>query len=189
MKPNIFIFHGAGGNPNGNWFPWLAGKLRDRGHEVFVPKFPATGTESLTEWLAVLQPLWPRITSDSILIGYSLGGLFLLRVLERLDHPVRGSVFVAATVGVRPINEYWDRIEQFTPGFVYDWPKIRANAGHAAVFHADNDPYPCLGNGQELARQLGVELTMIPGGGHLGATAGYTKFPEVLGVVEILERV
>jgi len=38
---NIFIIHGAYGNPDENWIPWLKTELEKLGNRVFVPKFPS----------------------------------------------------------------------------------------------------------------------------------------------------
>lgn len=57
---NAFIFHGAGGHPEENWFPWLKRELEAKGLEVFVPKFPTPEGEGLEAWLKVLEPLMPK---------------------------------------------------------------------------------------------------------------------------------
>ncbi len=36
-----------------------------------------------------------------------------------------------------------------------------------------------LGNGKELARNLGVELSFVPNAGHFNKKAGYIKFKEL----------
>lgn len=183
MKASIFIFHGTAGHPGENWFPWARHEFEARGYEVIIPQFPTPEGQSLAAWRTVLETHLSKITEASMLIGHSLGGLFLLRVLETLAHPVAASVFVGAPVGVRPIKNY-DADSAFAAGFDFDWPSIRTHAGRATVFHSDNDPYVSLGNGQELARQLGVELTMVPGAGHFNASAGYTEFPQLVEAVD-----
>jgi predicted alpha/beta hydrolase family esterase len=37
-----------------------------------------------------------------------------------------------------------------------------------------------LANGEQLAKNLGVELTFIPKAGHFNAKAGYLRFDELL---------
>lgn len=81
-------------------------------------------------------------------------------------------------VGVKPIL-YFDSDEKFS-GFKFNWENIRGGAKNFAVYHSDNDPYVSLGNGKELAKQLGVGLTFIPNAGHLNAESGYTKFDQLL---------
>jgi predicted alpha/beta hydrolase family esterase len=176
---NAFIFHGTGGNPESNWFPWLKGELEKKGVPVFVPQFQdPRENHYLEDWLKVLKKYEQRIDEQTILVGHSLGGLFLLRVLERLNHPVAAAFFVAAPVGVKPIL-YYDSDEKFS-GFEFEWDKIKGKANNFFVYHSNNDPYVSLGNGELLAKQLGVQLTMIPNAGHLNAESGYTKFYKLL---------
>ena len=115
------------------------------------------------------------------MIGHSLGGIFLLRVLEKLEKPVRAAFFVGTPVGVRPIQN-WDSDEKFS-GFDFNWDKIKRNARDFVVYHSDTDPYVGLGNGEKLAKELGVDLTFIPNAGHFNARAGYTEFEHLLGEV------
>ena len=147
--------------------------------KVFVPQFPdPRENHHLEDWLKVLKRYEKHIDKQSILVGHSLGGLFLLRVLEKLEHPVAAAFFVAAPVGVKPIL-YYGSDEKFS-GFKFDWEKIRNGAEYFKVYHSDNDPYVSLRNGEELAKQLGIDLTFIPNAGHLNAESGYTKFDLLL---------
>ena len=176
--PDIFIFHGTASSPEGNWFPWLKNELEKLDCRVTVPKFPTPQGQSLESWLATLNEYKQQINEKTILIGHSLGGLFLLRVLERLSHPVAAAFFVAAPIGVKPIL-YYEGDEKFS-GFSFDWTEIKKKAKHFFVYHSNNDPYISLANGEGLAKNLGVKLSFIPNAGHLNAESDYTKFDRLL---------
>ena len=85
---------------------------------------------------------------------------------------------------MRPLSNY-DQDSLFSSGFDFNWPVIKAHAGRATVFQSDNDPYVSQGNGEELARQLGVEMSFVPGAGHFNTESGYTEFEGLVGVVKI----
>jgi len=180
MKNNVFIFHGTEGYPEENWFPWMKEQLEAKGCKVIVPQFPSPPEipAKISEWFEVLKSYEQYIDENTILIGHSLGGVFALRVLEELKHPVR-AVFLAGTpIGVKPIANY-DRDNSFS-GFDFNWPTIQSNSKHFDVFQSDNDPYVSLGNGKQLAKELGVELTFIPNAGHFNKSSGYLTFPDLL---------
>ncbi len=174
MKTNIFIFHGTAGHPQENWFPWLKHELENVGHTVFVPQFPTPEGQSVENWFKALDQYREHIDQNTILIGHSLGGLFTLRILEELEHPILAAFLIGTPIGIRPIKNY-DKDASFT-GFSFDWDKIRQNSKHFKVYQSDDDPYVSLGNGQELAKHLAIELTFIPNAGHFNTSAGYTTF-------------
>ena len=172
---SAFIFHGTGGYPEENWFPWLKEKLESEGWEVFVPQFPTPHEQTLENWFGVLEEYEKKLTPESILIGHSLGGAFLLRVLERSFVKFKAALLVAAPVGVLPIKNY-DSDKRFLGEFVFDWPRIKGNCKSFFVFHSDNDPYVSLGNGKTLSEKLGTELIFVPNSGHFNKAADFTKF-------------
>ena len=178
----VFIFHGTGGSPEGNWFPWLKNELEKKGLQVIVPRFPNPETPSLVAWLKTLNQYKNLINDETIFVGHSLGGMFLLKVLEQLENPVFAAFFVAAPVGIKPIK-YYDSDYAFAQ-FQFNWGAIKPKAKHFFVYHSDNDPYVSLGNGEELAKKLDVELNFIPNAGHLNAESGWTKFDKLLQDVE-----
>ncbi len=175
----VFIFHGTASNPKGNWFPWLKEQLESPDCRVFVPTFPTPDGESLSAWLGVFDGYRKFIDENTIFVGHSKGGLFLLRILERVEKPVNAAFFVGAPIGIKPIK-FYDEDTAFSGGFDFDWQKIKSNAHNFFVYHSDNDPYVCLENGQQLSKNLGVRLTFIPHAGHLNAESGYTTFPQLL---------
>ena len=183
MTREVLIFHGTAGNPKGNWFPWLKEKLEEKNCHVTVPRFPTPEGESLSSWLEVLKNHQDKITAQTILIGHSKGGLFTLRVLEKLRKPVHATFLVSAPIGIKPIL-YYKEDAAFSPGFKFDWETIRKNSNQFTVYHSDTDPYVCLDNGKELSKKLGVNLQFIPNAGHLNAESGYTKFERLLKDVE-----
>jgi hypothetical protein len=181
---NVFIIHGTEGHPQENWFPWLKEKLETESCRVFVPQFPSPPIvpAKLDEWFDVLKKYEHRINEDSILIGHSLGGVFTLRVLEKMNHAVKAAIFTGTPIGVRPILNY-DRDSAFS-GFSFDWPTIKTKAQQFIVYQSDNDPYVSLGNGEQLAKALGTELSFIPNAGHFNAKAGFTKFEDLFKTIK-----
>lgn len=107
--------------------------------------------------------------------------MFTLKLLERLEQPVKKAVFVSAPIGEKPILYYKE--DKLFSNFDFDWEKIRAGAESFVVFHSDNDPYVSIANGERLAKELGVDLTFIPGAGHINAESGYTQFPPLLDAI------
>jgi len=174
-----FIFHGTEGHPEENWFPWLKEQLEAVGWEVIVPQFPSPPVvpSKISEWFDVLKNYEKKINEGTILIGHSLGGVFVLRILEKLKHPVKAVFLAGAPIGIKPILNY-DRDHSFS-GFDFDWLTIKNNSKHFVVFHSNDDPYVGLENGKELAKKLGVELSFVPNAGHFNKKAGYTKFEEL----------
>lgn len=184
MKRTILIFHGTEGYPEENWFPWMKAELEARGHQVFVPQLPTPPIvpAKINEWLDVLKRYEQYIDENAVLIGHSLGGIFTLRVLEKLNHPIYAAAFIGTPIGVKPILNY-DRDSAFS-GFSFDWQTIKSKTKNFIVFQSDNDPYVSLGNGEQLARELGIELSFISGAGHFNAKAGYLKFDALLKKLE-----
>ncbi len=173
---NVFIFHGTEGYPEENWFPWLKQKLEKKDYKVYVPHFsaPSNMPTKIAEWFDILKNYEQHINKNTIFIGHSLGGIFTLRVLEKLQQPVKAAIFIATPIGVRPILNY-DRDNKFS-GFSFDWKSILKKAQHFFVFQSDDDPYVSLKNGEQLAKNLNESLNFVPKAGHFNARAGYTKF-------------
>lgn len=176
---NVFILHGTGGHPKENWFPWLKEELEKENYNVSIPQFPNPDKPLIDPWLQELESYKDKINKDTILIGHSLGGLFLLRILERIEKRVKAAIIVSGSAGVKPIK-FYDGDYNFSNGFEFDWDKIKSNAKKFIVFHSDNDPFISLGNGELIAKKLGVKLNFTPNAGHFNTMAGYTKFDSLL---------
>jgi predicted alpha/beta hydrolase family esterase len=179
MMKKVAIIHGTKGSSKGNWFPWLAAELTTLGAEVIVPQMPTPEGQSLQNWLLSFQEQVGLLDATTTVVGHSLGAVFLLRLLERLQSPIRGSVFVAAFTGRIGIAEY-DALNSSFTSDPYNWRSIRANAGHTLCLSGDNDPYVPLAQGLEISRNLGITPLVIEGGGHLNAESGYATFPLLL---------
>ena len=174
----FFIIHGAYGNPQENWIPWLKRALEKEGHTVFVPTFPTPEHQSLKSWLEVFQPYQRKLREDSIVIGHSIAPAFLLTILEKIPKPIKAAFFIAPFI--TPIgNPAFDTINQ-TFYRKFKWKQIRQNCTQFYLFHSDNDPYVPLEKAEEVAKYLGVMVIIVKGAGHFNEKAGYTQFELLL---------
>ncbi len=181
----IVIFHGTGGSPEGNWFPWLKAELAQLGQEVFVPTMPTPDNQSVASWRDATQKQLPFIFGpDTILVGHSLGAVWVAEILsQRRPAPVKASFFISGFL--HDLGDEWfdSRNHEFTH-YPFNWENIRAMGGDKFVLHGDNDPYVPVAEAEGLANKLGVKPILIKDGGHLNAEAGYTEFPELLALIE-----
>lgn len=178
-KYHVVIIHGSYGNSEENWFPWLAAEVCKLGHDAVTPAFPTPGGQNLDIWRAEFRAKIGLLAPDMVLVGHSLGSGFILNLLEESNAPVRGTFLVSGFLGRLGLEEF-DPINESFVCRDFQWDRIRQNAGEVHIYNADNDPYVPLAKGKELAEMFGVELTVVPNGGHINASAGFRSFPLLL---------
>lgn len=176
---DVIIIHGAYGNPEESWFPWLKDELEKLNCKVFIPGFPTPKDQTLQNWINVFEGYKQRLEKDCIVVGHSLGSAFLLTVLERLNRPIKAAFFVsgfAEQLG----NKEFDEINRTFVEKSFDWEKIKENCRDFHVFHSDDDPYVSLEKAEHLAKNLSVEVSLVKGAGHFNKRSGYGRFELLL---------
>ncbi|HRC26083.1 MAG TPA: alpha/beta hydrolase [Alphaproteobacteria bacterium] len=172
---NAFVFHGTGGNPEGNWFPWLKERLETSGIKTVVPALPTPENQSVENWLDAVSRYLPDMGENTHLIGHSSGANFILHLLERLRTPVKYAVFVGTIMQPTGLEDI-DSLNETFINHTFDWTKLRRSAARFKIFHSDNDPYTPLPHAERLSEGLGVPIHLIPGKGHLNAEWGCLSF-------------
>ncbi|MEA3514071.1 MAG: alpha/beta fold hydrolase [Nanoarchaeota archaeon] len=183
----FFIIHGAYGDPEGNWFPWLKQKLEELGHEVYIPKFPTPEDQTLKNWMKIFQPYMDKIDEETVFIGHSLGPAFILNILEKVDVKVKACFFVAGFAEFIG-NEQFDSINKSFVDREFEWRRIHRNCEQFYIINSDNDPYVPIIKGNEIANKFGTKAIMINGAGHFNTESGYTEFPQLVEYINLSLR-
>lgn len=173
------IIHGTLGSPEENWIPWLSQQITERGDTVKVPRFPTPDGQNLKNWTDVFEREVGALDGDTMLIGHSAGVAFILRVLEKISSPVHAAFLVAGFVDPLGHPDFDPLIQSFIEED-FNWEKIRRNSKKFYLYCGDNDPWVTISMAKNVSTGLQSELNVIPNGGHLNASAGYTTFPKLL---------
>ncbi len=179
---NVFVFHGAYGNPGENWFPWLQAHLEREGHRVFIPRLPTPDRQDLSAWLTVLDLFAEHLKPDSVFVGHSIGAAFALRAVEVRDIRVRGIILVAGFVSTLG-DERFDALNATFLDPPWDWERIRSRAGRMVAFASEDDPYVSSEKTDELRERLACDVVNVSDAGHFNAASGFTAFPQLLEAV------
>lgn len=182
---NALIFHGAGNNSKGNWFPWLKNELEKKGYQVFSPDFPNSDTPILEDWLdTVFKNKDFDFNQDTIIIGHSSGATLILRILERLPKNIEiaKAILVAGFVDKGKYPEYFQyKVDLLRTPF--DWNKIKNSCKNLVFIASDNDKYDCgERNSKIMQENLGGKLIVEKGQGHFNfeVSEKYKEFPLLL---------
>jgi predicted alpha/beta hydrolase family esterase len=178
-----FIFHGTGASRDDHWFPWLEEKLEEANLEVSRPDFPTPEEQELENWLEVLDEQDIEIDRETVLIGHSLGSVFILNILNRQDMNIEAAYLVSAWTGMLPDEKFneWNSTFQDQD---FDFEKIKSSCGEFHQFHSPDDPYVPLEKAEELEKNVKSNLHLVEGAGHFNSDSGFTEFPELWKLIE-----
>jgi uncharacterized protein len=172
------------------WYPALRDELTAEGHRVLIPDLPDPQAPEPQPWLKALTHAAEQgVPADTVLVGHSLGGVNVLRLLQRHDTerfgPYAGVVLVASMakeVGYDALAGFFD------PEF--DWRRIRQATRATRALHAVDDPVTGTATADHImtfARDLAAEVTLLPTGGHLPTTGNeLTKLPPATRLIRAL---
>ncbi|MEK7510789.1 MAG: alpha/beta fold hydrolase [Patescibacteria group bacterium] len=147
--------------------------------EVFRPQMPNNRNAKYIEWKIWFEKLVPFLTDDVVLVGHSLGGIFLAKYLSEEDFPhrIRATILVAApynTLTEHPRADF-NIIEPFD--------KFLAQGGEIYLYHSPNDEVVPFSNFERYVRDLpGAHAVVLEGRGHFNEQT----FPELVEMIKSL---
>jgi uncharacterized protein len=170
-------------NSNNHWFPWLTKQLQVNDIFTVAIEPPKPWQPRYDIWKKELERF--EITPDTILVGHSCGGGFIVRWLsENKDRQVNKVVLVAPWLNPEN-NPKSDTADFFN--FKIDQDLVKRTAG-VIIFNSDNDK-PTIHKSVQIIRDAAKDLSYreFHNYGHFCYGDMKTiEFPELLS--EILEK-
>lgn len=177
---NVIIVHGAYGYPEENWFGWLKEELHHQGIACHVPQLPTPNGQHLQTWIeSFSQSVKYLITSHTVLIGHSLGAVFLLRWLEQQNGSIASVILAGAFLGSVNIPEF-DIINASFFQTPFNWDLIKTRCNEFVCFYGTGDIYVVRNQFNQIADSLNAKKIIVSQAGHFNTASGYVKFPHIL---------
>jgi hypothetical protein len=159
---------------NAHWLPWLQRQLLLNGILAQTPELPEPYEPDYKKWSAVFEQF--SVDADTMLVGHSCGGGFLIRWLSERDVPVGKVALVAPWV-----DPTHTRARAMFDGLDID-AELVARSGGTRLFVSSDDGEEIRATAILLQSTLkGIELQHFIGHGHFTLGDMNTElFPELL---------
>ncbi len=178
MNDNYIIIHGSFGSKDGNWFPWLKNKLKNK--NVVVPQMPVgVGKQNFESWSSVLDDL--IINENTTIIAHSIAPIFVCKYLINNKIKVKKLIFVCGFNNYLGIDPLFDAVNE--PMFIDNLIDIKNYCDNIICFYSDNDPYVKFDVEKSFADLISNEQYVIKNGGHINSESGFTEFEDILNVI------
>lgn len=178
--PYVLLVHEDPDPGPRHWQSWLAGELAHRGAMVDVPALTDPDRPAVANWVAELREhlAVAPAASERVVLAYSYGAaLWLHHAAGRFDHRLR--VHRALLVAPPGPGHRRPELADFQP-VPLDPAGLRRAAGRTRLVVGSDDPSCPVADAARMADTLGVDLDVVPGGGHLDPAAGYGAWPAAL---------
>lgn len=161
---------------NDHWFPWLTKQLVLKGIDTISIEMPKGYYPEYDVWKHELERY--DITDQTVLIGHSCGGGFLVRWLSESNVRVGRVILVAPWLGYDTEGEPFD--ESFFK-FEID-PDLASKTESVNILYSDDDFASIQRSVAEIAEAVdGVIMRKLHSKGHFTLTSlGTQEFPELL---------
>lgn len=178
MNDNYIIIHGSFGSKDGNWFPWLKNKLKNK--NVVVPQMPVgVEKQNFESWSSVLDDL--IINENTTIIAHSIAPIFVCKYLINNKIKVKKLIFVCGFNNYLGIDPLFDAVNE--PMFIDNLIDIKKYCDNIICFYSDNDPYVKFDVEKSFADLISNEQYVIKNGGHINSESGFTEFEDILNVI------
>lgn len=182
----IFLIHGWGGSPQGDWLPWANKVLTEVGYDVYVPEMPDTNHPKIDPWVNKLTKVVASPKSNDIFIGHSIGCQTILRYLEKLGEGQKvNKIILIAPWWYLTLGKDEDPkvAEPWLKSFV-DFEKVKERANTYVCVFSDNDPFvPFKKNLEFFKENLNPDIVIKSGLGHFTADEGSTKIEFLIDII------
>lgn len=149
------------------------------GYEVIAPKMPNKLNAKYLEWTIWFEKYIPHLDPEVILVGHSMGGIFLVKYLAEHEFPktIHGLFLVAApydSEGSEPLGDF------VLPA---DISRCARQTQKIFLYHSTDDPVVPVANAQRYQAQFpGAIYRTLHDRGHINQE----QFPELVADIRSL---
>lgn len=147
-------------------------------HEVYYPSMPNSSNAEYLEWKIWFERYFAFLRDGVVLIGHSLGGMFLAKYLSEEIMPVK--VHALYLVAAPFEADHFDHDGEDCHDFVFDpknLPRLAKQVGETYVFHSTDDPIVPYAHALKYQKALpAAELVSFVDRGHFILE----EFPEII---------
>jgi predicted alpha/beta hydrolase family esterase len=165
---------------NSHWIPWLSKQLQIKGYKADAPEMTQHNETTYESWKREFERF--DLTTDTLLVGHSLGGGFIVRYLSENDVKVGKVILVAPWMGIKSD----DAVDTFNDDF-FNFTLDRTIASKTADIHIiySNDDFQSIHESISILRESldDVKFIELQNKGHFTRESlGTEVFPELLEV-------
>ncbi len=161
--------------PNKDWKDNLSEKL-GKNYEIFLPKMPNKTNARYKEWKIWFERIFPYIKDNVILIGHSLGGIFLAKYLSEnsFPNPIKATILVAAPYAKDYLDDF-----KLPPSLT----KFIKQGGTIYLIQSKDDPVVSYEHIEKYKKALPNAKTLVfKNKGHFNQET----FPEIVKLIKVL---
>lgn len=143
--------------PRVYWSSTITKELGNK-HQVLVPKMPDSTNARYQEWKIWFERIISLLENNLILIGHSLGGIFLAKYLSEntIKKTVKATILIAA-----PFDDTISKESLADFKLPNSLEKFSSQGGKIYLFHSKDDPYISLEQLEKYEKALPKARSII----------------------------
>ena len=186
----MFIIHSGNADTKESFGPYVVNKAKNLGFDVIFPDFPHKGGADYQKWSAIMDQYITsgKLNDDSIVIGHSLGTLFIPKYLSERQVGIKVFISVAGFLGYTEGREDLKKIvDDFAPTDEEIIKSISLMQNRYAIY-SDNDHLNTQEQMETYAKKLNMVQVFIPKAGHFGTRSGIKELPEIFKIIKKIKE-
>lgn len=166
--------------PKISWADEYLRKKLGKDFEIIKPRMPLQDNAKYAEWKIHFERHFPKLRNNIILIGSSLGGIFLAKYLSENKFPKK----IVATILICPPFDNTLLKEDLAGGFKLkkDLSLLEKNSKNLTLFFSKNDDVVPVSHAEKYRKKLKNAKIIIFK--HIEGHFKITKFPEIVKLIK-----
>lgn len=159
---------------------WKSSLEKDLGNkfEVILPSFPNSSNAKYLEWRIYFEKLLPLLNKEIILLGHSLGAIFLIKYLSenKIKNNILGLFLISAPYPSMETKEFL---------FKVNGKNIESQCKNIFMYHSKDDKVVDFKDFEKYKKEFNnVKFKVFKNRGHFNQS----KFPEIIRDIKSIKK-
>ena len=186
---NYIILSGSANTPYDNWYKWVKDEIETKGFNACVPYLPQGEYCNYKAWEKILIAYKNAgmIGKETTIICHDVSCVFATRFI------IQNKIQIEGIIAVAPFNTMLGmEQDQLNKSFIIRTDKLQKIERFVKFYHcmcSSNDPFVSDEIFDNFCESVGAKKHEIEGAGHFDAESGYVKFPELITLIDNINKI